>query len=154
MNAEITKAMNKKEKKHTLRKWWKKNGYKVLRVIFFPVWIIGNLVEKRKNKIYQQTEWSEERANKILTYYIAKTAEWNDEDKTFYFFDNGMGWGMKYHQKKIKRKDRRFWKKFVCCWGGEIRVHLIDKFELEGFEKEIGNCSDGWTEVCFRLIEK
>ena len=36
MNNEVIKAMNRKEKKHTFRKWWSNNGYKVLRVIFSP----------------------------------------------------------------------------------------------------------------------
>ena len=36
MNKEITKAMNRKEKKTT---WWKKNGYKVMRIILFPIWL-------------------------------------------------------------------------------------------------------------------
>jgi hypothetical protein len=154
MNAEIQKRMNKIERKNALREWWKKNKYKVLRAILFPIWFTYTLVEKRKNKLYRETQWNEERANEILTRYIAKDAEWNNESKTFYFFDNGMGWGMKFHQKKIKRKDRRFWRKFIGAWGGDIRKHLIEKFELEGFEKELGNCSDGWTEITFRLIEK
>ena len=61
---------------------------------------------------------------------------------------------MKRHQKKIKRKDRRWWRKYKGFCGGDIRKYLIEKFELEGFEKEVGDCSDSWTEVCFRLIEK
>ena len=35
MNKEAIKAMNKRETKiDNLRKWWGKNGYKVMRVIF------------------------------------------------------------------------------------------------------------------------
>ena len=38
MNAEIIKAMNKKETKiDAFKKWWKKNGYKVMRVVLFPL---------------------------------------------------------------------------------------------------------------------
>ena len=38
MNVEAIKAMNKKEtKSDAIRKWWNKNGYKVMRVIFFPI---------------------------------------------------------------------------------------------------------------------
>jgi hypothetical protein len=154
MNAEITKAMNKKEKKHTLRKWWSKNDYKVLRVIFFPIWIASVIKEKVTAKLNARQVWSEERADEILSYYIPRRAEWDADDKTFYFFDNGRGWGMKYRQKEIKRKDRRWWRKFVGFCGGDIRKYLIDKFELEGFEKKVGDCSNCWTEVCFRLIEK
>ena len=39
MNAEVIKEMNKKETKFDkARKWWNKNGYKVMRVILFPIW--------------------------------------------------------------------------------------------------------------------
>jgi hypothetical protein len=30
----------------------------------------------------------------------------------------------------------------------------MNKFELEGFTKELGNCSEGWTEISFILNEK
>ena len=46
MNSEIIKAMSKKKKTHPIRKWWSKNGYKVLRIIFFPIWIILIIHEK------------------------------------------------------------------------------------------------------------
>ena len=39
MNNEVIKAMNKKETKiDKIRKWWSNNGYKVMRVILFPIW--------------------------------------------------------------------------------------------------------------------
>lgn len=154
MNAEIIKAMNKKEKKNIFRKWWNKNNYKVYRVIFFPLWI-GSIIIKKTNKyLNSRQKWSEERANEILSYYIPRIAEWDAEAKKFYFNDNGMGWGMKGHQKKLKLRDRRWWNLHRAFWGGEIRQYLLEKFELEGFEKIIGNTYDGWTEVTFRLIEK
>ncbi len=155
MNAEVIKAMNKKETKiDTFKKWWRKNGYKVMRVVLFPLWWGICAKNKIHDYRYKRLEWSEERANEILSYYIPRKCEWNDEDKTFYFADNGMGWGMKCHQKKIKLKDRAWWRKYSCGWGGKVRTHLIEKFELEGFTKEVGDTFDGWTEVCFRLIEK
>ena len=155
MNAEVIKAMNKKETKtNTIRKWWSKNGYKVMRVIFFPIWLGICVDNKIRNYRDNRLEWSEERANEILSYYIPREAKWDAEDKTFYFADNGMGWSMKCHQKKIKLKDRAWWRKYGSCWGGKIRTYLIKEFELEGFTKEIGDCADGWTEVCFRMIEK
>jgi hypothetical protein len=30
----------------------------------------------------------------------------------------------------------------------------MDNFELEGFKKELGDCSSGWTEISFEMIEK
>lgn len=154
MNKEIIKAMNKKETKiGELKKWWRKNGYKVMRVILFPIW--WGICAKNKTEKYlnSKCEWDEERANEILSYYIPRAADWDNEDKTFYFADNGIGWGMSYSKKFIRLRDRRWWKKYTCGWGGKVRTHLIEKFELEGFIKEVGDCSDGWTEVCFKMIE-
>ena len=76
MNKEIIKAMNKKEKENNLRKWWNKNGYKVLRVIFFPIWITGITKEKIEKWLDSRESWSENRVKEILDYYIPRRSEW------------------------------------------------------------------------------
>lgn len=155
MNKEVVKAMNKKETIiNRFNKWWNKNGYKVMRVILFPIWWGIKVKEKIEVHLNSKLKWSEERANEILNYYIPRIAKWNAENKTFYFVDNGMGWGMKCHQKKIKLKDRRWWRRYTCGWGGEVRTYLIEKFELEGFEKIVGDIRVAWTEITFKMIEK
>lgn len=154
MNAEVIKAMNKKKDKTTFRKWWNKNGYKVMRAIFFPFWVGSIIAEKIQKKLDARQVWSEERVKAILDYYVPRRAEWCGEDKTFYFFDNGMGWG-NLAKRYLKRKDRRWWNNHRGFWGGgKIRDYLINNYELDGFTKEIGNCSDGWTEISFTMIEK
>ena len=155
MNEEVIKAMNKKEGKiDKARKWWDVNDYKVMRVVLFPIWWGIKAKEKINNYLNSKCEWSEERANEILSYYIPRKAEWDAEDKAFYFFDNGMGWSMTTNQKKIKLKDRRWWKNNSRGWGGKVREYLIKEFELEGFTKEVGDTYDSKTEICFRMIEK
>ena len=150
MNKEIIKAMNKKETKiDKIRKWWNKNGYKVMRVILFPIWWGIKEKEKITSYLNSKCEWSEERANEILSYCIPRKADWNEDDKCFYFFDNGYGWSMPRAKKYLKRKDRRFWE----LHNGKIRTYLIEKFELEGFEKEVGGCYDSWTDISFKMIE-
>jgi hypothetical protein len=154
MNAEIIKAMNRKKKNHAFRKWWSKNGYKVMRVVLFPIWIATIIYERVQRWINARNHWNSARADEILSYYIPRRAEWDSEDKSFYFFDNGMGWNLSYAKKYLKRKDRRFWYNNCGCWGGNIRTYLINEFELEGFTKEIGDCFSGWTEITFTMIEK
>ena len=155
MNKEVVKAMNKKENRfNAIKKWWDKNGYKVMRVVLFPVWFGIKAKEKITFYLNSREEWSEERVKEILNYYIPRLADWNEEDKSFYFFDNGYGWSIGLAKKYLKRKDRRFWNLHNGWNGGKIRSYLIDEFELEGFEKEVGNCSDSWTEIAFRRIEK
>ena len=151
MNAEVIKAMNKKETKVSkFRKWWRKNDYKVYRVIFFPIWIASLLKEKITKWLNSRQAWSEERVNKILNYYIPRKAEWDAEEQEFYFFDNGYGWSINYAKRYLKRKDRRFWKVHKGWCGGAIRKYLIDSFELEGFTKRVGDCSECWTEIAFK----
>ena len=155
MNKEVVKAMNKKENRtNAIKKWWNKNGYKVMRVVLFPVWWGIQAKEKITLYLNSREEWSEERVKEILNYYIPRNSEWDEDDKSFYFFDNGYGWSMTLAKKYLKRKDRRFWNVHRGFGGGKIRSYLIEEFELEGFEKEVGDCSDGWTEITFRMIEK
>ena len=149
MNKEIVKAMQGK-KEHKARKWWRKNGYKVWRVVLFPVWACIKVKEKITEQLDNQQVWSEERANEILNYYIPRASHWHDEEKCLYFFDNGMGWNLALAKRYLKRKDRRFWQIYTGFFGGKIREYLIDKFQLEGFTKEVGPYDD-WTEITFNL---
>ena len=152
MNAEIIKAINEKNKKHPFRKWWNKNGYKVMRVILFPIWIGMVAKDKINEYLASRQKWSDERAKEILNYYIPRRADWCEEDKTFYFYDNGMGWG-NLAKKYLKLKDRRWWNNYNGFWGGEIRLYLIEEFELEGFTKEVIRRDEAETEIAFTLIE-
>ena len=153
MNNEVIKAMSKKSPKESnFKKWWRKNSYKVWRIVLFPVWAFVWSRDKIKTYLNSRTEWSESRANEILNYYIPRCANWDNEDKTFYFFDNGYGWSMGLAKKYLKPKDRRFWKLYASWCGGRVRDYLINNFELEGFTKEVGNCCyDGWTEITFTM---
>jgi len=154
MTNEVIKAMQGKKKEHKARKWWRKNGYKILRVLLFPFWIGSILLKKIRAWLNSKEKWSEERATEILNYYIPRASEWNEKDKCLYFFDNGLEWNYKLAKRYLKLKDRRFWKVNCCWWGGEMRSFLMNKFELEGFTKELGNCFEGWTEIFFILNEK
>ncbi len=149
MNKEIIKAMQGK-KEHKARKWWRKNGYKVWRVVLFPLWALALLKDKITAHLNSRQEWDEERANKILNYYIPRRSEWIEKEQCFYFFDNGMGWNLALAKRFLKRKDRRFWKVNCGWWGGKMREYLVEKFQLEGFTKVVGTCDD-WTEMIFNL---
>lgn len=133
MNKEILKAIKDKQKKHPFRDWCHKNDYKVMRIIFFPIWIYVEISDRIKNWSYERIVWDEKRADEILTYYIPRTSDWNPDDKTFFFYDNGMGWNIGLAKRYLKIKDRAFWRKFH--W--DIEEYLNNKFELEGFKKEI-----------------
>lgn len=151
MNKEVIKAMNKKPTKlDAFHEWWSDYGYIVMRILLFPIWIIAWSYEKIENYIDKRMEWSEKRADEIFNYYIPRVAEWDNETKEFYFFDNGMGWSMRYIRRKyIKLRDRKFWKKYA---SNQMRDYLINTFELDGFTKKLIDCSN-YTEIIFELIE-
>lgn len=151
MNKEIIKAMNRKEKKQTFRKWWKKNEHIVARIVFFPIWIVMVINQKIEITLDKHNKWNEERANEILNYYIPRRASWVEDEKEFYFFDNGFGWSINLAKRYLKRKDRRFWKVNSGAWGYKMRNHLINEFELEGFTKEVLCTDDSWTEISFKM---
>ena len=153
MNKEIIKAMQGK-KEHKARKWWRKNGYKVWRVVLFPLWALALLKDKITAHLNSRQEWDEERANEILNYYIPRRADWDEKEQCFYFFDNGMGWDIAYAKKFLKRKDRRFWQVNCGWWGGKMREYLIERFQLEGFTKEVRDTWDDWTDISFKLNKK
>ena len=156
MNAEVIKAMNKKEdsKIKRFKKWWNKNGYKAMRVILFPIWWGVCTKNKIDSYLNSRNQWSEERANEIFNYYIPRHAEWSEEEKTFFICHNFYGWHFESAKKHLKFKDRRFWKMNNGFGGGELRRYLINSFELEGFTKEVNDCDSDWTEIAFRMIEK
>ena len=143
MNKEVVKAMQKKDNKNKICIWWRKNNYKVLRVILFPVWF-ALLFNDWRNK---RLEWDETRANEILNYYIPRASSWDEEEKCFYFFDNGLGWNFDLAKRYLKRRDYRFWKK----WRFRIQQFLRGKFELEGFIKEDNSYWHDETDITFYL---
>lgn len=142
MNKEIVRAMEKKERKFS--KWLRKNGYKIMRVLLFFIWIPMWF----NDKLNARQKWSEERANKILSYYIPRNSEWDASENCFYFFDNGLGWSA---NKKIKWRDRRWWKRNCSFFGGKIRSYLISTFGLEGFKKKVLETENSTTEIIFYL---
>lgn len=156
MNKETFKAIKKKNqpsKLTPLKNWWKKYNYIVFRIIFFPIWIIILSYNKINKYLDSRAQWDEERADKILNYYIPRRSDWNEEDKTFYFFDNGYGWMIESAKRFLKLKDRRFWQNNSYTWGGLIRDYLIKNFELEGFTKKVIDEKD-YTEIIFEMIRE
>lgn len=153
MNAEVIRAMNRKKSKPA--SWWRKNYYKITRVIFFPLYLIVKnyefLEKKYRHWVLSHNQWDEDRIKEIMNYYIPRTSSWDAEKKQFYFFDNGYGWDMYFAKKHLKKKDRKFWSVHNGLYGGKIRNYLINSFELDGFTKEVLCCDDGRTEITFTL---
>ena len=152
MNKEVIKTIEKAERKNTFHKWWKKNRYLVMRIVLFPVWLVSLGFDKLEEWYYSQNSWGEKRADEILSYYIPRRSEWIRNSEYFYFFDNGYGWTYGSAKRYLKLKDRIFWK--CNCHNDKLRCYLLDKFELEGFYKEVLDYENGRTEIMFDLLEE
>lgn len=148
MNKEVIKAMeDRTTKREMIINWWYRNGYKVMRVILFPVWFAICIKERVEKYLNNKQKWNEKKADEILNYYIPRYSKWDKEEKEFYFFDNGYGWNIGLAKRYLKRKDYRFWR----VNDYRIRNYLIESFKLEGFTKEILSTTDGWTEISFKM---
>lgn len=134
MNKEVAKIIKEKEKEKTFKKFWQKNGYKIFKIIFFPIWLFFRIQEKINKKLNSREIWSESRANEILTYFVPRYSEWDKEEEALFYYNNSAyGSGKRFTRKYIKRKDRRFWRLNYL----KILGYLIEKFELEGFIKSV-----------------
>ena len=107
---------------------------------------------KINNYLDSKQTWSEKRAEEIFSYFVPRRAEWDQEEQAFYLCFNDYGWNFYHAKKYLKRKDRRFWKKHSGFCGSSLRDYLNEKFELEGFKKEVADCDSNWTEICFKKI--
>ena len=110
--------------------------------------------ERINSYLDSKCEWSEEKANEILSYYIPRRSIWNAEEKYFCFWDSGENWSEKFNLKRIKIKDRRWWKNNAKIQGWKMKNYLIEKFEMEGFKKIIGDMDNGFISIYFKKIEK
>lgn len=153
MNSDIMKAIKEKEKKHRVKEWWNKNGYKVLRIILFPFVIVEKIHDKYNSWAIKRHSWNEERAYDILAYYIPRRSDWNGKKGELYFFDNGLGWYWCVAKKYLRLKDYTFQKLHTGWLGGRMRDYLLNDFELDGFTKQIIDFYDGKTEIIFTLTK-
>lgn len=151
MNPEVIKAIKSANKNNSFKRKAVELSQNILKVILFPIERTFRLKIKVNDWLNSKNTWSEERANEILSYYIPREAEWYVKDNLFYFADNGLGWNMKCNLRKIKLRDRRWWRINTGFYGGKVRTYLLEKFELEGFEKIVGDTYDHWTEVTFKM---
>lgn len=155
MNKEVEKVINREEKKPTsFSKWWNDNRHKIMRILFFYIWIPMCIAGKVEKKLNVRNGWNDERANEILNYYIPRRAVWDNKKKEFYLFDNGYGWSINFAKKYLKLKDRRFWKVNCNHSGSDLCDYLVEKFELEGFTKEVLEYDFNSMELIFKMNQE
>ena len=114
------------------KKWWDKNGYKILRILLFYIWIPMLIIDKIKSKnykkIYNNGEVSVDWLKKFCDTYLPGICD--KTENGYYFFNNGYGFG---GYKFIKRKDR----KIASMHCSILLYYIVNKYEIEGYDKNI-----------------
>lgn len=133
------KNLDKLNKKHPIRTWWRKNDYKVWRVILFPLYFLELARQKLEKIQYNKMEWREEEAKRIFDKYLPRRVKSDmDEDGSFLVceyagdFHPGVDilWGFDTHMTK---KDKNYFWKFY----NNFKKYLLSKdgYQIEGYKK-------------------
>ena len=138
MKNKIEKQVAKKQRRENnkLRKWWRRNDYKVWRVLLFWVWIPIKLFNKRSDKQYKGIQYSIETTkkylNKVLPYLVSY---WNEEPDCFLITNAGDMGGIRFralmHLPRRYKKQQRYFTKFY----EEVKAYIVRTYEVDGYEK-------------------
>ena len=132
--------------------WWRNNGYKINRIIFFPIWIFIYLSEKYKNKRYESIMFSEEYCKKCIDKMLPKFILHYNEDKYcilisdcndfgyITFYDLCFNTYLKNHGCK---KEIIFTNKFY----NNVKEYIINKYQIDGYNKMIMSNYKEWNEA-------
>lgn len=148
----ITKEKEKenKRKNNKLRRWYRKNRYKIWRIILFPFWIYDILETKHRNNNYKKMRFSnevcKEYLDKVMPFMILNYCEDTDrffisnyheagDINIFDFFDTNIN-------KKYKKISRYFGK-----FNGYLFDYILNEYEIDGYKKiTMRNWTD-WSAV-------
>ena len=115
----IEKQVNKKKRRENnkFRKWWRKNDYKVWRVLLFWIWIPIKLFCDADDKKYKTMQYSDETTkkylDKVLPYLVSY---WGEEPNCFLITSAGDMGGIRFRAlmslRRRYRKQERYFTKF------------------------------------------
>ena len=130
---------NEKKKNSAIRNWWRKNDYKVYRVLLFYVYIPVYFYEKAKKTRYDSMKYSDELTKKYLDKVLPKLVARYEESPNEILFHNTEDFGgirfywdlcSNYMRKKFKKETRYFTK-----FDSKVREYIIDEYTIDGYEK-------------------
>ncbi len=138
MENKIEKQVNKKKRRENnkLKKWWRKNSYKVWRVLLFWLWLPMLLHEKISKKRYDAMKYSDKSnkkyLDKVLPYLVAY---WEDDSNCFLMTEAGDMGGIRFkslgYLPRKYRKQERYFTKFYQ----EVKAYIVRTYEIDGYEK-------------------
>ena len=129
--------------------WWKKNDYKVYRIILFPlfpIWVTELLWEKYKDYKYKKLVFNEEKCKKYLDFVIPKMVVRYNDDHNEILISNADDMGgiefSDFHSSWMHKKYRKQYLFFLKFYS-EIADYILEKYQIEGYKK---NIVDNWKE--------
>lgn len=128
------------QKKHPVHTWWNKNGYKVMRILLWPVWLCIKINEKRYANMEKKAAFSKEQAKTILDRYLpsifAKELQYLEDDEprgVLLTTASDYGYHLRFYSDlripKRKKRDIAFRNKFFS----QILDYLWTEYEIEGW---------------------
>ena len=136
MDKKLLKAKAKRDKKRPVRTWWRKNGYKVWRVVLFPTWIYYAARDKRKEKTYKELQFSPELCRAYLDKVLPDMVARECEDVNCFLISDSENMGdielsFLYDSRSIKEKYRRFFSRFRT----QVKDYVLNEYTIDGYDK-------------------
>lgn len=133
---QIEKAYAKKQKK-TFAKWWNENGYKIMRVILWPIWLYEILREKKEKRDQERLnaagfskEVCKKYLDKALPDLIAKSHDASDEILITDADDMGGVYFNQLYRCKNK-KISNFFSRFMI----DVKNYIIEEYTIDNYNK-------------------
>ena len=158
----LKKEKQKKEfKQNKLLKWWRKNNYKVWRVILFPIWIFQLLHKKYKKYKNDSMVFSNKVCKKYLDKMIPialtnRVSSWesidcftisNVGDFSIVTFSSLGGLFDNYFRRHRCKKEVSYIYKFYK----QVEKYIIDEYQIDGYNKEKMTNYKEWRSVKDKL---
>lgn len=140
-------AKTKKEKKKFKMPTVKigKYDFYIWAFLFFPIIFILLLVDKIHDWSYNRLKWSEEKAKKVLDYWLPYVLSYDDGAYWYCTSWHYPGW-------QIAKRAPIGLKKWTKKFGYELRDYLEKGYEKDGFDRTI--IEEYWDEHWIKFTPK
>ena len=139
-------AKQQRREKSKLRKWWRRNDYKVWRVLLFWLWIpivlSGKIDDKRYQAIQYSNETTKKYLNKVLPYLVTY---WKEYPNCFLITDAGDMGGISFKALQCLPNRYRKQKRYFIKFYKEVIAYIVRTYEIDGYDKFTIMTSTDWS---------
>lgn len=132
-----------------LAKWWRKNDYKVWRVVLFPLWIAETIQDKRSPSHYTLADMP--KVHRIMNKCLPKVVKYECRDvDTIAILIRGDVWGnYQFDQDALRtcRKVPRRYRRFFTNLNWDVKQHIWDRYSISGYTKTFLDSEEKWRKA-------